>query len=79
MKLDEIAGLTFGEARNNAKTNSSPRFQFATDIAIIVFPVIFVYINAFSGSFQFDDYNVIVFNPVVHSWSAWWEDIGQGI
>lgn len=79
MKLDEIAGLTFGEARNNAKTNFSPRFQFAVDIAIIVFPVIFVYINAFSGSFQFDDYNVIVFNPVVHSWSAWWEDIGQGI
>ena len=70
MKLDEIAGLTFGEARNNAKTNFSPRFQFAVDIAIIVFPVIFVYINAFSGSFQFDDYNVIVFNPVVHSWSA---------
>ncbi len=29
------------------------------------------YLNAFQGDFQFSDYNVIVSNPAVHSWSGW--------
>ena len=29
-----------------------------------------VYLNSFWGTFQLDDYNVIVFNSSVHSWSA---------
>ncbi len=29
------------------------------------------YVNALSGAFQFDDYNVIVDNTDVHSWAAW--------
>lgn len=38
-----------------------------------------VYANALWGVFQFDDYNVIVNNPRVHFWAAWWADAGQGI
>lgn len=37
------------------------------------------YLNSFWGVFQFDDYNVIVDNPVVHSWSAWFSDLFHGI
>lgn len=32
-----------------------------------------------SGSFQFDDYNVIVFNPQIHSLTAWYHELGHGI
>lgn len=58
---------------------SGTRFEYATDIAVILFPVIIAYLNALRGSFQFDDYNVIFFNPVVHSWFAWWADTIKGI
>lgn len=34
-----------------------------------------VYTNAFYGDFQFDDYNVIVGNPSIHSLSAWIADL----
>lgn len=37
------------------------------------------YANALRGVFQFDDYNVIVNNPRIHSWSAWWQDVQHGI
>jgi tetratricopeptide (TPR) repeat protein len=33
------------------------------------------YANAFGGSFQFDDFNVIVRQPAVHSLAAWWESM----
>ncbi|MEK6211762.1 MAG: tetratricopeptide repeat protein [Pseudomonadota bacterium] len=33
------------------------------------------YFNALFGSFQFDDYNVIVHNPAVHSAAAWFESM----
>ena len=32
-----------------------------------------VYAGSLGASFQFDDWNVIVGNPGVHSWTAWWE------
>ena len=38
-----------------------------------------VYLNSFGGTFQFDDYNVIVNTGVVHSWSAWSHDLSHGI
>lgn len=31
------------------------------------------YLNALAAGFQFDDFNVIVDNPAVHSLAAWWE------
>ncbi len=46
---------------------------------ILLCAVALVYLATFRGSFQFDDYNVIVNNPVVHSWSAWFADLGHGI
>lgn len=36
------------------------------------------YLNALPAAFQFDDYNVIVDNPSVHSLAAWWQ-AGPGI
>ncbi len=50
-------------------------------IAGLLFLAVFaVYANALLwGAFQFDDYNVIVGNPVVQSWSAWWSNVGHGI
>jgi tetratricopeptide (TPR) repeat protein len=46
---------------------------------VLVCAVCAVYANALRATFQFDDYNVIVGNPVVHSWPAWWADVGHGI
>jgi hypothetical protein len=48
-------------------------------LAILVSAAIIVYLNSFRGAFQLDDYNVIVFNPAVHSWSAWLADAYSGI
>ncbi|HEU0187744.1 MAG TPA: tetratricopeptide repeat protein [Gallionellaceae bacterium] len=58
--------------------HSSGRWP-TTGVAIALLAGVLVYANAFRGVFQFDDYNVIVDNPHVHSWSAWWADAGQGI
>lgn len=41
--------------------------------------VLIAYLNSFTGVFQLDDYNVIVFNPSVESWSAFWQDCFHGI
>ena len=41
--------------------------------------VLVCYANSFTGVFQFDDYNVIVDNPRVHSWSSWLEGLTLGI
>jgi len=49
-------------------------------VGLLLLAVFAVYANALLwGAFQFDDYNVIVNNPVVHSWHAWWADVGYGI
>ncbi len=37
------------------------------------------YLNALRAAFQFDDYNVIVDNPAVHSWAAFLADAAQGV
>lgn len=39
--------------------------------AALVAVVALVYLDALGGAFQFDDYNVIVDNPAVHSLPAW--------
>ncbi len=49
-------------------------------VLLLIAAVLAVYANALLlGVFQFDDYNVIVSNSVVHSWYAWWADVGHGI
>lgn len=37
------------------------------------------YANMLSGAFQFDDYNVIVNEPHVHTWASWFASLGSGI
>jgi len=41
--------------------------------------VLLAYANSFGGVFQFDDFNVIVGSPAVHSWQAWLADAPTGI
>ena len=41
--------------------------------------VLIGYANVLNGSFQFDDYNVIVNEPSVHSWSNWLAGLDHGI
>jgi len=43
--------------------------------ALLVTVITAAYANAFLGAFQFDDYNVIVDNPAVHSIAAWWQSM----
>jgi hypothetical protein len=40
--------------------------------------VLLAYLTSLAGSFQFDDFNVIVDNAVVHSMTAWWADVPRG-
>jgi tetratricopeptide (TPR) repeat protein len=40
---------------------------------LLCIAVLAAYFNSFAGSFQFDDYNVIVGNPAVHSAAAWFD------
>ena len=48
-------------------------------MACLALAVIVSYFNALSGDFQFDDYKVIVDNPSVHLWEAWFAGLGHGI
>ena len=41
----------------------------------LVLAALAAYANAFSGSFQFDDFNVIVRQGAVHSLAAWWDSM----
>ncbi|MBI2413467.1 MAG: tetratricopeptide repeat protein [Deltaproteobacteria bacterium] len=48
--------------------------------ALVILAVFAVYLNALLyGSFQFDDFNVIVNNPAVHSLDAWRAGLFSGI
>jgi tetratricopeptide (TPR) repeat protein len=42
---------------------------------LLLAAVLAAYANAFGGSFQFDDFNVIVRQPAVHSLAAWWDSM----
>lgn len=48
-------------------------------LAWLALTVLACYLNAFSGDFQFDDYNVIVDNLHTHSWDAWSAGLSHGI
>ncbi|MFA6903673.1 MAG: tetratricopeptide repeat protein [Gallionellaceae bacterium] len=60
-----------------AKINSARTNIFA--VTLLCAAVFIAYANSFFGAFQFDDFKVIVNNPRVHSWHAWWQDLQQGI
>lgn len=46
---------------------------------LLVSALTMAYSNSLHGAFQFDDYNVIVNNYLVQSWSAWLADLPHGI
>jgi hypothetical protein len=48
-------------------------------LAWLTLAVLVCYANSLNGEFQFDDYNVIVNNPRVHTWSSWLEGLNLGI
>lgn len=43
--------------------------------SVLAAAVLAAYLNAFFGSFQFDDFNVIVRQGAVHSLGAWWDSM----
>ena len=47
--------------------------------ALVIAAALAAYLNSLSGPFQFDDYNVIVDNPAVQSWTAFYADIRGGL
>ncbi len=47
--------------------------------SIIIIATFISYLNSFWGIFQFDDYNVIVNNPDIHSWHSWFNNLTHGI
>ncbi|MBX9961705.1 MAG: hypothetical protein K2Y35_01530, partial [Burkholderiales bacterium] len=54
-------------------SNTLPHHAERVRVALIVLVTIAAYANGLGGTFQFDDWNVIVHNPAVHSFAAWWE------
>lgn len=52
-----------------------PRLMHIYHALLLLATVVAAYGNAFGGAFQFDDYRVIVLNPLVQTWSAWWSDM----
>jgi len=53
------------------RSTRPPRLSRGAAPAVLAATVVLAYVNALGGAFQFDDYNVIVHNPAVHSLSAW--------
>lgn len=48
-------------------------------LTCLALAVLACYANALPADFQFDDYNVIVNNPSVHTWRGLLENLGHGI
>ena len=47
--------------------------------ALLALAAVAAYAGSVFAAFQFDDYNVIVQNPVVHSWAALGDELGKGL
>ncbi len=63
----------------SSENNGSPVPGRAWYAFIPLGAALIAYINSFQGAFQLDDYNVIVFNSAVHSWSAFGKQFFPGI
>ncbi len=63
--------ISFQTVRNAGKS------AWLIALALILGATFLVYFNAFSGTFQYDDYNVIVDNPRVHSLAEWLRNLGS--
>jgi len=49
------------------------------DVALLVAVALAAYLPSLAGPFHFDDYNVIVNYPTVHSWSTLFERASGGV
>jgi len=54
------------------RADASSRRTESWAVGVLLLAVAIAYANAFAGSFQFDDFNVIVREASVQSVSAWW-------
>lgn len=52
-----------------------PSWRAPWPASVLVLAALAAYASAFGGSFQFDDFNVIVRQPAVHSLGAWWDSM----
>ncbi|MDD5057336.1 MAG: hypothetical protein PHQ60_05655 [Sideroxydans sp.] len=66
--------LDSGLRRNDGRFTSGRLAQLWLTLAVCI-----SYANALTGTFQFDDYNVIVNEAQVHSWANWFDHLGSGI
>lgn len=57
------------------KGNSQEKNIIRVRLLILLCVTLVAYVNSLTGDFQFDDYNVIVFNSNVHSLASWAESI----
>ena len=57
------------------RTLAQRRALPALHVGLIAALALLAYWNAFAGSFQFDDFKVIVDNPAVASLTAWWQSM----
>jgi hypothetical protein len=52
-----------------------PSWRAPWPASVLVLAALAAYAGAFGGSFQFDDFNVIVGQPAVHALAAWWDSM----
>jgi tetratricopeptide (TPR) repeat protein len=64
-----------GAARRPAARGVAARLVPAAPALLLAGALLLVYGGALRAPFQFDDYNVIVLNPAVHTIRAWWESM----
>src|SRR5437868_9360600 len=57
----------------------APLTSARRDVALLVAVALAAYLPSLLGPFHFDDYNVIVNYPTVHSWSALFERASGGV
>ncbi len=65
--------------RRDIWMNPKVHIERQTEPLLIVGALCLVYLNSLWGAFQFDDGNVILGYPAVHSIAGWLHDLGSGI
>src|SRR5947209_9914608 len=59
--------------------STAPLSFIRKDVALLLAVALAAYLPSLAGPFHFDDYNVIVNYPTVHSWSALFERASGGV
>src|SRR5574339_147144 len=66
--------MPFSPAPSSASARATGR-RGPLQAGLLLAAILVAYANAVGGSFQFDDFNVIVRQPAVHSLAAWWDSM----